>query len=145
MRFAPVALALLVGACAAPDAQQGSADDAFSAEVGQVMLFSARRSVEEEGRGYVALVYRGQRNPAETVFEQVPYDRPPEAVITTDAPGVLVPVDPASLASQRGAPGDVVAVMDTRNGAVMGVEDVAVEIVEATPTTVRYRVEVLTP
>ena len=143
MRFAVIGLAALAGACAAPAPEPS--DSAFSAGVGQVMLFSARSSVEEAGRGYVALVYRGQRSPSETVFEQVPYDRPPAEVIATDAPGVLVPADPASLASRLGAPGDVVAVLDTRSGAVLGVEDVAVEIVDATPETVRYRVELLTP
>jgi hypothetical protein len=145
MRFAFVGLAALLAACAAPEPGPTGADGAFTAEIGQVMLFSPRDRIDEGARGYVALVYRGQRGPAETVFEQVPYDRPPSDVITTDAPGILVPANPTTLESNFGVMGDVVAVLDTRAGAVLGVEDIAVEIIEATPETVRYRVEVLTP
>jgi hypothetical protein len=145
MRLALVGLAAVLGACAAPEAGPTAADGAFTASVGQVMLFSARNTIDEGARGYVALVYRGQRSPAETVFEQVPYDRPPSDVVTTDAPGILVPANPTTLESNFGVVGDVLAVLDTRAGAVLGVEDIAVEIVEATPETVRYRVEVLTP
>jgi hypothetical protein len=145
MRLALIGLAALVSACAAPSPQTAAPDETFSASVDQVMVFAPASRSPSDIRGYVALVYRGLPSPERAVFEQVPYPNPPVETIATAAPGVLVPVERDAPASHLGEQGDVLVVLDAREGAVLGGETVEIEILEATRQAVRYRVLNLTP
>jgi hypothetical protein len=141
MRLALAAIGLAVlSACASTVPHE---QPHFSAARDEVMVFAPAALVEGEGAGYTALVYRGMRGPDEAIFERLPYPQPPQAVTPTEVRGVFVPAEGSRAAprSRVGEPGDVVAVLDARQGAVMGVEDVSIVVLSATPEAVSYRVE----